>query len=52
MIAKTEQEYEEAKRRLLARIAGRFEPPVDYADVYNELNEELKQWPVDAKKEP
>lgn len=51
MILKTKQEYEEAKRRLLARIAGQFIPPADYADAYNELREELKQCPVDAKKE-
>ena len=52
MIAKTKQEYEDAKRRLLAQIAGRFEPPAAYADAYNELREELKRCPADAKKEP
>ena len=52
MIAKTKQEYEEAKRRLLARIAGQFVPPFGYEYAYNELREELKQCPADAKKEP
>jgi len=51
MIVKTKQEYEEAKRRLLARIVGRFEPPTGYEDAYNELREELMECPVDAKKE-
>jgi len=45
-------EFEDAKARLLARIAGRFEPPSGYEYAYNELKEELRQCPVDAKKEP
>jgi len=51
MIAKTKEEYEEAKRRLLAIIAGQFVPPSGYECAYNELREELKQCPADAKKE-
>jgi len=52
MIVKTKQEYEEAKARLLARIAGQFVPPSGYEYAYNELLEELRQCPADAKKEP
>lgn len=47
----TKHEIEEAKRRLLAQISGRFEPPVGYEVAYNELREELRQCPADAKKE-
>jgi len=52
MIINSKQEYDEAKARLLARIAGQFVPPSGYETAYNELREELKQCPVDAKKEP
>jgi hypothetical protein len=52
MIGKTKQEYKDAKRRLLARIAGQFVPPSGYECAYNELREELKQCPVDARNQP
>ena len=40
------------KLRALLRAAGKFVPPSGYEAAYNELREELKQCPVDAKKEP
>lgn len=49
MIVTTEKEYQAAKARLLAMIAGRFLPPIGYEEAYNELNEELKRCPADAK---
>lgn len=51
MIATTEAEYQAAKARLLAMVAGRFLPPPGFEEAYNELNEELKQCPATAKKQ-
>jgi len=48
----TKEAFDQKINELKARIAGQFIPPADYADAYNELREELKQCPVDAKKEP